>query len=158
MTIVLDAMGSDNYPEPEVKAAYLAARELQEEIILVGQEEKLKPLMNQHSDSALVRLVHAPDVLKMTDKPARNARKKAENSMAVGMELVKTGQADAFVTAGNTGGAMANGLFRLGRIRGVKRPALTTILPTRTGSVIALDIGANADCKPLYLLQFGVMG
>lgn len=158
MTIVLDAMGSDNFPEPEVKAAYLAANELQEKIILVGQEEKLKPLMELQPASSLVQLVHAPEVLKMTDKPARNARQKAENSMAVGMELVKAGQADAFVTAGNTGGAMANGLFRLGRIRGVKRPALTTILPTRTGSVIAVDIGANADCKALYLLQFGIMG
>jgi glycerol-3-phosphate acyltransferase PlsX len=95
----------------------------------------------------------------MMDKPSRSARGKAMNSMAVGMDLIKTGEADAFVTAGNTGGAMANGLFRLGRIRGVKRPALTVYLPTLTGDhCVVLDIGANTECKPLYLRQFAIMG
>jgi glycerol-3-phosphate acyltransferase PlsX len=78
--------------------------------------------------------------------------------MAVGIDLVKSGEADAFVTAGNTGGAMATALFHLGRIRGVKRPALTALFPVRTGRCVVLDIGANADCKPEYLLQFAVMG
>jgi len=158
MAIVLDAMGSDDFPNPEIDAAFLAAEQLQTEIILVGQEEKLTPLMDKHPPTSKVRVVHAPEILEMTDKPARNARRKADNSMAIGMDLVKTGQADAFVTAGNTGGAMANGLFRLGRIRGVKRPALTTVLPTKTGAAVAVDIGANADCKPQFLLQFGIMG
>lgn len=158
MAIVLDAMGSDRFPDPEVEAAFLAADQLQTEIILVGQQQRLQPLIDQNPGNDRVQLVHAPEVLEMTDKPARNARRKADNSMAVGMDLVKSGQADAFVTAGNTGGAMANGLFRLGRIRGVKRPALTTVLPTQTGSAVAVDIGANADCKPLFLLQFGIMG
>lgn len=158
MPIVLDAMGSDNFPLPEVDAAYQAAALLDTKILLVGQEERLKPLMAEHSPDSRVELVHAPEILEMGDKPARNARRKADNSMAVGMDLVKEGRADAFVTAGNTGGAMANGLFRLGRIPGVKRPALTTVLPNRTGFAIAVDIGANADCKPLYLLQFGIMG
>jgi len=158
MAIVLDAMGSDRFPDPEVEAAFLAADQLQTEIILVGQQQRLQPLIDQYPGNDRVQLVHAPEVLEMTDKPARNARRKADNSMAVGMDLVKSGQADAFVTAGNTGGAMANGLFRLGRIRGVKRPALTTVLPTQTGSAVAVDIGANADCKPLFLLQFGIMG
>ncbi len=158
MAIVLDAMGSDDFPNPEIDAAFLAAEQLQTEIILVGQEEKLTPLMDKHPPTSKVKVVHAPEILEMTDKPARNARRKADNSMAIGMDLVKTGQADAFVTAGNTGGAMANGLFRLGRIRGVKRPALTTVLPTKTGAAVAVDIGANADCKPQFLLQFGIMG
>lgn len=158
MPIVLDAMGSDNYPVPEVEAAFQAAALLDTKILLVGQKEKLHPLMAEHTPDPRVELIHAPEVLEMGDKPARNARRKADNSMAVGMDLVKDGTADAFVTAGNTGGAMANGLFRLGRIAGVKRPALTTILPTRQGYAIAVDIGANADCKPLYLLQFGIMG
>jgi glycerol-3-phosphate acyltransferase PlsX len=158
MPIVLDAMGSDNFPLPEVAAAYEAAALLDTKILLVGQEEKLKPLMAEHPADPRVELIHAPEILEMGDKPARNARRKADNSMAVGMDLVKEGAAEAFVTAGNTGGAMANGLFRLGRIPGVKRPALTTILPTRQGYAIAVDIGANADCKPLYLLQFGIMG
>ena len=158
MPIVLDAMGSDNFPLPEVAAAYEAAALLDTKILLVGQEERLKPLMAEHPADPRVELIHAPEILEMGDKPARNARRKADNSMAVGMDLVKEGKADAFVTAGNTGGAMANGLFRLGRIPGVKRPALTTVLPTRQGYAIAVDIGANADCKPLFLLQFGIMG
>ncbi len=158
MPIVLDAMGSDNFPIPEVEGAYLAAAELDTKILLVGQEERLKPLIANQPDDPRVELIHAPEILEMGDKPARNARRKADNSMAIGMDLVKEGRADAFVTAGNTGGAMANGLFRLGRIPGVKRPALTTVLPTRTGFAVVVDIGANADCKPLFLLQFGIMG
>jgi glycerol-3-phosphate acyltransferase PlsX len=94
----------------------------------------------------------------MGDKPASNARRKSQTSMAVGIDLIKTGQAEAFVTAGNTGGAMATALFHLGRIRGVKRPALTGLFPVRGGYCVVLDIGANADCKPEYLLQFAVMG
>ncbi len=158
MPIVLDAMGSDNYPAPEVEAAFQAADLLDTKILLVGQEERLIPLMAEHKPDPRVVLIHAPEILEMGDKPARNARQKADNSMAVGMDLIKEGTADAFVTAGNTGGAMANGLFRLGRIPGVKRPALTTVLPTRQGFSITVDIGANADCKPLFLLQFGIMG
>jgi glycerol-3-phosphate acyltransferase PlsX len=158
MPIVLDAMGSDNFPLPEVEAAYQAAATLDTKIYLVGQKEKLQPLLEDKPQDPRVDLIHAPEILEMTDKPARNARRKADNSMAVGMDLVKAGKAEAFVTAGNTGGAMANGLFRIGRIPGVKRPALTTALPTKSGFAIAVDIGANADCKPHYLLQFGIMG
>ena len=158
MRIVLDAMGSDTHPNPEVKAAFQASQHFDLDILLVGQEEKLKPLMAEQGSSAKVHLIHAPEVLEMTDKPARSARRKSDNSMAMGMDLVKKGEADAFVTAGNTGGAMVNALFRLGRIRGVKRPALSAILPTKTGHAALIDIGANADCKPLFLLQFGIMG
>ncbi len=159
MRIILDAMGSDRHPEPEIHAAVEAARLFGDEIILVGKEDVLRPRLEAlNTTGAPVRIVHAPEVLEMTDKPARSARTKAQNSMAVGMELLKAGEGDAFVTAGNTGGAMANALFRLGRIRGVKRPALATRFPTRKGYCVVLDIGANAECKPEYLLQFAVMG
>jgi glycerol-3-phosphate acyltransferase PlsX len=158
MPIVLDAMGSDNYPIPEVSGALKAAELLDTKIFLVGQEERILPLLKDQPADPRVELIHAPEILEMGDKPARNARRKADNSMAIGMDLVKEGKAEAFVTAGNTGGAMANGLFRLGRIPGVKRPALTTILPTKNGHAVLVDIGANADCKPLFLLQFGIMG
>jgi glycerol-3-phosphate acyltransferase PlsX len=94
----------------------------------------------------------------MTDKPVENARRKAQNSMAVGMDLIKSRQGDVFVTAGNTGGAMVNALFRIGRIPGVKRPALTALFPVRNGKCVVLDIGANVDCKPEYLAQFAIMG
>lgn len=158
MRIVLDAMGSDNHPMPELEAAKMAVQSWEDEITLVGQEEKLTPYIKGTPEERKILIVHAPEVLKMTDKPSRTARAKAQNSMAVGMELLKSGDADAFVTAGNTGGAMANALFRLGRIRGVKRPALTAIFPVENGHCVVLDIGANAECKPEYLLQFAIMG
>lgn len=159
MRIVLDAMGSDNYPDPEVAAAVEAAKLFGDEIALVGHQDQLNPRLAALGGSDKVKIVHAPEVLEMSDKPARSARGKAENSMAVGMDLLKSGEGDAFVTAGNTGGAMANGLFRLGRIRGVKRPALTVLLPVVGGGhCVVLDIGANAECKPEYLRQFAVMG
>lgn len=159
MRIVLDAMGSDLHPDPEIQGAVDAARTLGSEIILVGQEEVLAAKLKQIPGvPASIHIVHAAEVLAMTDKPSRSARHKAQNSMAIGMDLVKDGQADAFVTAGNTGGAMANALFRLGRIRGVKRPALTALFPVRNGYCVVLDIGANTDCKPGYLLQFAQMG
>jgi glycerol-3-phosphate acyltransferase PlsX len=159
MRIVLDAMGSDNHPEPELQAAVEAAQLFGDEIILVGQEERLADrLREMGGGNPGVRIVHAPEVLEMADKPAENARRKAQNSMAVGMQLVKTGNADAFITMGNTGGAMATALFTLGRIRGVKRPALTALFPVKGGHCVVLDIGANAECKPEYLMQFAVMG
>ena len=158
MRIVLDAMGSDTYPDPEVEAAVEAVKKFGDEIILVGNEDLLKPKLEFYGGDDKIKLVHAPEVLEMSDKPASSARGKALNSMAVGMDLVKSGDGDAFVTAGNTGGAMANGLFRLGRIRGVKRPALTGVFPVQGGQCVVLDIGANADCKPEYLVQFALMG
>ncbi len=159
MRIVLDAMGSDTYPEPEVQAAIEAKQLFGDEVILVGHQDKLWPRLKALAgERPPVKVIHAPEVLEMGDKPAASARHKAENSMAVGMELLKAGEADAFVTAGNTGGAMANALFRLGRIRGVKRPALTALFPVKTGYCVVLDIGANADCKPEYLVQFALMG
>jgi len=161
--IVIDAMGSDNYPLPDVLGAIMAAREYGVEIILVGDETKIRPLLEERNIGDLpIRIVHAPEMLTMKDKGedlAFKARHKdVKNSMAVGIDLVKKGEADAFVTAGNTGAAMVTALFRLGRIRGVDRPALAPIFPTATGSCVVLDIGANPDCKPENLMQFGIMG
>ena len=146
-------------PGPEIQGALDAARDFGEEIILVGNEELVGPRLAELNKSGLpVRIVHAPDVLEMTDKPVDGARKKPLNSMAVGLELVKTGQGSAFVTAGNTGGAMFNGLRTLGRIKGVQRPGLTAVFPTKTGFCAVVDIGANADCRPEFLVQFAIMG
>ncbi len=158
MRIVLDAMGSDNHPAPEVQAAFEAYKLFGDEIILVGHQDKLAPYLPEADKRRGVRLVHAEETLEMTDKPAENARRKAQNSMAIGIDLLKAGEAEAFVTAGNTGGAMATALFHLGRLRGVKRPALTGLFPVRNGHCVVLDIGANADCKPEYLLQFAILG
>jgi glycerol-3-phosphate acyltransferase PlsX len=161
--IVVDAMGSDNFPTPDVEGAVMAAREYGVEIILVGDEAKIKPVLDaQNAGSLPIRIVHAPEMLTMEDKGEKlvlKARSKdAKNSMAVGIDLVKNGEADAFVSMGNTGAGMVNALFRLGRIRGVDRPALAPIFPTATGTCIVLDIGANPDCKPENLLQFGILG
>jgi glycerol-3-phosphate acyltransferase PlsX len=159
MRIVIDAMGSDTHAEPEIQAVVEASKTMRDEFILVGREEEIRARLRMFSLSyPSIRVVDAPEVLEMTDKPAENARRKSQNSMAVGMDLIKSGEGDAFITAGNTGGAMATALFRLGRIRGVKRPALSGLFPVRGGYCVVLDIGANADCKPEYLLQFAVMG
>lgn len=161
--IVVDAMGSDTYPTPDVEGAVMAAREYGVEIILVGDETKIKPVLDKQNTQGLnIRVVHAPEILSMEDKGEalvlKARAKDAKNSMAVGMDMVKNGEADAFVTAGNTGAGMVSALFRLGRIRGVDRPALAPIFPTATGSCVVLDIGANPDCKPENLLQFGILG
>ena len=159
MQIVLDAMGSDNYPYPEVEAAVETAAMFGEEILLVGQEPVLAPLLEEYNPKkAPVTIVHAPDVFEMADKISGSSLRRSENSMGVGMDLVKNGGADAFVTAGNTGGAMAIGLTRLGRIRGVKRPALCALIPVKGGKAVILDIGANAICKPEFMAQFAIMG
>ena len=161
--IVVDAMGSDNFPVPDVEGAVMAAREYGVEIILVGDEAIIKPVLDAQNAGGLpIRIVNAPEMLTMEDKGENlvlKARSKdAKNSMAVGIDLVKNGEADAFVTAGNTGAGMVTALFRLGRIRGVDRPALAPIFPTATGTCVVLDIGANPDCKPENLFQFGILG
>ena len=159
MRIILDAMGSDTHPTPEVQAAIEASQTFGDEILLVGPADLLRERIKTASgNTTKVRVIHAPEVIEMTDKPAENARRKAQNSMTIGMELIKSGDGDAFVTAGNTGGAMATALFSLGRIRGVKRPALTALFPVKGGHCVVSDIGANAECKPEYLLQFAIMG
>ncbi len=159
MPIVLDGMGSDQYPEPEIQAAVLAASELGEEILLVGNQEILEPKLKAATKSNLpIRIVHAPDMVDMDDKAVDSARKKPENSMAIGMQLVKNGEAQAFVTAGNTGAAYFHAVTILRRMQGISRPALTTSIPTRKGRCVFLDTGANADCRPEFLLDFAVLG
>ncbi len=163
MHIVLDAMGSDTCPEPEVAAAVEAARLFGEEIVLVGPAEELKSrLKSLDAPNGSVHLVDATDTISMSDKGLALAlkakRRNSKTSMAVGIDLVKSGQADAFVTAGNTGGAMATAYFRLGTIPGVERAGLTATFPVKDGFCIVLDIGANPDCKPEHIVQFAIMG
>jgi glycerol-3-phosphate acyltransferase PlsX len=163
MRIVLDAMGSDKFPEPDVEGGVLAAREYGVEIIFVGDEAILQPALARRDTTGLqLRIIHAPEMLTMEDKGMALAlkakRKNARNSMAIGMDLLKQGEAQAFVTAGNTGAAGATAYFRLGTLPGIDRPALAPAFPTRTGTCVVLDIGANPDCKPENLLQFGIMG
>jgi glycerol-3-phosphate acyltransferase PlsX len=152
-------MGSDAHPVPDVAGAVLAAREFDEEIILVGDEKQIQAELARHETDGLnIRIQHASQVIEMTDKPGEASRAKKDSSMHVGLGLVKDGQADAFVSAGNTGGILAVSLlYTLRRIKGVKRPALGVLFPTVERPLL-IDNGANADCKPEYLLQFGLMG
>lgn len=161
--IVVDAMGSDEHPVPDVRGAVLAAREYGVEVILVGDEARIGPLLADLKPGNLpLRVVHAPEVLTMEDKGMalvlKARRPDSKNSMAVGLDLVKRGEADAFVTAGNTGAAAVTAYFRLGTIPGVERPGLAPVFPTASGSCVVIDVGANPDCKPENLLQFAIMG
>jgi glycerol-3-phosphate acyltransferase PlsX len=159
MRIVLDAMGSDDHPVADVAAAVMAAREWHDKIIIVGSEDVIHQELAKHDTSGLLlEVVHASEVIEMDDDPAQAARMKKGSSMHVGMKLVHDGLADAYVTAGNTGGVLAVATFTLRRISGIKRAALTGIFPLPAGEIVVLDVGANADCKPLYLFQFAMMG
>ena len=160
MRIVLDAMGSDDRPIPDVEGAVLAAREYGETIILTGDENIIRTELKKYDTASLKIEVHpANEQVLMTDKPSLVMKSKPQSSMHVGMNLVRDGKADAFVTMGNTGAAHAIAtLSTLRRIPGVKRPALTAIYPIRGHETILLDIGANADSKVEWLEQFAVMG
>jgi phosphate acyltransferase len=159
MKIVLDAMGGDFAPAVNVEAAVNSAREFGYEIVLVGKQEVVRPLLVQYNTANLtLPIVHAPEVIEMGEHPAAAVKAKKKSSMVVGLDMIKRGEADAFVTMGNTGGALAGALFHLGRIPGIHRPALSAVYPTVKGWCLILDVGANADCKPDYLVQFALMG
>jgi glycerol-3-phosphate acyltransferase PlsX len=159
MKIAIDAMGSDGHPLPDVEGAVQAAREYGIEMVLVGNPDVVEPELAKHQVSGLaLPLVHASQIIEMHEHPAAAARTKKDSSMVVGIKLLKEGQVDAFVSAGNSGGVLASALFYLGRIKGVKRPALSSVFPTLKGTCFMLDLGANTDCRPEHLLQFALMG
>jgi glycerol-3-phosphate acyltransferase PlsX len=159
--IALDAMGSDRAPKPEVEGAIHAARNYGVRVLLVGPEATIKAELDRHPSAARLPLeiVHASEVISMEDKAVQAVRSKRDSSMRVGLRLVREGQAAGFVTAGNTGAAMATAKMVLGALHGVDRPALAAVFPTAPGTAaILLDVGANVDCKPHNLEQFAVMG
>ncbi len=159
MTIILDAMGSDDYPHPEIEAAVNFCKREKTKLILVGNEDLIhQELMKYDYQENSFEIVHAPEVVEMWDKPVESARAKPNNSMAIGIQQLMNKNQDAFVTAGNTGGAMFNAIRTLGRIKGVERPALPAFIPTKSGKAVAVDVGVNVDCKPEFLLQFALFG
>lgn len=159
MTIILDAMGSDNYPHPEVEAAVKYVTQHNEKLVLVGNEEIIQKELEKYTyPKELLEIVHAPEIVEMWDKPVESARAKPNNSMAIGIKQLQNKDSDAFVTAGNTGGAMFNAIRTLGRIKGVERPALPAVIPTKSGKAVAVDVGVNVDCKAEFLLQFALYG
>jgi glycerol-3-phosphate acyltransferase PlsX len=158
--IALDAMGSDRAPKPEIEGAIHAARHYGVRVLLVGPEATIKAELDRHPTASRlpIEIVHASEYITMEDK-VEAIRGKRDSSMRVGLRLVREGRAGGFVTAGNTGAAMATAKMVLGAIPGVDRPALAAVFPTAPGTAaILLDVGANVDCNPQNLEQFAVMG
>ena len=157
--IAIDCMGGDHGPSVTVPAAIrFLAEQPAANLILVGQEEVLRPLLAGHAQDSRVRLVHATEVVGMDESPSLALRNKKDSSMRVAINLVKQGEADACVSAGNTGALMAISRFVLKMLPGIERPAICAPLPTINGHTHMLDLGANVDCGPAHLLQFGIMG
>src|SRR5271168_4756247 len=159
--IALDAMGSDRRPKPEIEGAIQAARHYDVRVLLVGPEETLRKELARHPSAGElpIEVVHASEVITMDDKAVQAVRSKRDSSMRVGLRLVRDRRASGFITAGNTGAAMATAKMVLGAIPGVDRPALAAVFPTAIGTIASLlDVGANVDSKPHNLEQFAVMG
>jgi len=161
MKIVLDAMGGDHAPGVVIDGAVMAAREYGIEILLVGREEAIQTELARHNTEGLkLPIIHADEVVEM-EEHTDAVKRKPNSSMVVGIKLVRDGQADAFVSAGNSGAVMAAAILRgigVGRIRGIRRPALGSYYPAALTPVFLLDIGAQTECKTEYLLQFAQMG
>ncbi len=157
MKLAVDGMGGDKAPQAIVEGVMQALEELDDiEILLYGREDAMKPYLKAHPR---LTVIHCEEVVEGDDDPARAVRRKKDSSMARMLEAVAEGTADACLSAGNTGALMAGGLFKVGRIEGVQRPALATTLPTIDGKgFLMLDLGANADAKPEHLLQYAIMG
>lgn len=160
MRIAVDAMGGDHAPSTIVEGAVLAAREYGVEIILVGQEERVRAELVKYDDhrNLHITIQHADEVVEMDDVPAKAVRTKRHSSMKIGLDLVKSKEADAFVSAGNTGAVLAYATLTLRPLKGVDRPAIAVQLPSLKGPSILIDAGANVDCKPIQMFQFGIMG
>jgi len=160
ITIAVDAMGGDHAPRPEVEGSVLAAQEYGVRVMLVGQPDVIRAELARHSrPSVAIDIVPATEVITMEDHPAQAFRRKKDSSVHVGQRLVKNDQADAFVSAGNTGAVMTAAKFILGTLPSVDRAALAAPFPNAKGGVsVLLDVGANVDSKPEHLLQFAVMG
>lgn len=161
MKIAIDAMGGDNAPEAIVQGAVQAARDFGLTVQLIGQPAAIEAELVKYQIAGLdLPIIPAREVITMDEHPAAAVKSKRDSSMAVATRLVKSGASDAVISAGNSGGMLATALFELGRIAGIRRPALSTLFPNESvhGQCLILDVGANVDAKPEYLLQFGLMG
>lgn len=161
VTIALDAMGGDHFPQPEVEGAIQAAKDFAIRVILVGQEALVLKELNRHAEwkSLPIEIRHASEQITMEDSASRAVRTKKDSSIRVASRLVREGEAQGVVSAGNTGAVMATAKMVQGMLAGVDRPALASAFPTRNGSsAVMLDVGANVDCTPHMLAQFAIMG
>ena len=160
MKMILDGMGGDHAPASVVEGAVLALREMEHEIVLVGQEQLIKEELKKYKyDEKRISIVDAREVITNDEAPVRAVRSKKDSSIVKGINLVKSGEGDIFISAGSTGALLSGGLFILGRIQGIDRPALASIYPIIGGRAsLLVDAGANSECKPNNLLEFGIMG
>ena len=160
MKIILDGMGGDNAPAAIVEGAVLASKEMEHQILIIGDQELINAELDKYKyNSEKISVVHATQAISNDEAPVRAVRSKKDSSIVKGINMVKNGEGDIFVSAGSTGALLAGGLFILGRIQGIDRPALATIYPIVGGiPSLMVDAGANTDCKPNNLLEFGMMG
>ena len=159
MKIVIDAMGGDNAPVATVKGAIEAIKNYDIDVILAGNESMIKEQLAEYDyTKEKIEIIHCSEIITNEDRPVSAIREKKDSSMVVALKLVKEKKADAIVSAGNTGALLAGGLLILGRIKGIDRPALAPPYPTTDGISVLIDGGANSDCKPRNLLEFGIMG
>lgn len=160
MRIVLDGMGGDHAPESVVEGAVMASKEIEHQILITGPVDLINSELSKYEyDQNKILVIDATEVISCDEAPVRAVRSKKDSSLVVGINLVKDGKADAFISGGSTGAILAGGLFILGRIKGIDRPALASIYPILgKHASLLLDAGANAECKPNNLMEFGIMG
>ena len=161
MAIAVDAMGGDRPLTVQVEAAVKTVKDFGIEVIIVGAEAQINEQLKQYSyDQQKVRVVNSTEIVEMNESPATALRQKKDSSIRVAIDLVKAGEADAVISAGNTGASMAIAKFVLKSVEGIERPAIASLMPSvhRSHPFVLLDVGANTDCKPLYLFQFALMG
>lgn len=160
MKIALDAMGGDKAPVETIKGAVLALKEFKNiELVLVGKKEIIKnELLKYKYDEARIEIRDAREVIEMDEEPMTAVKGKKDSSMNIALELVKNNEAAACVSAGNTGALISASQLKLKRIKGISRPAITTVFPTKKGHMVVLDVGANADCRPEFLDHFAILG
>jgi phosphate acyltransferase len=159
MRIIVDAMGGDNAPLEIVRGTVQAVKELNVDVTLVGDSNKIQEILNSENvDRNKIEIVHTTEVILNDESPTMAIRRKKDSSMVIGMKLLKDGKGDAFISAGSTGALLAGSLFIVGRIKGIDRPALSPVMPGKKGPFLLLDVGANAECKVQNILQFAIMG
>lgn len=159
MRIIVDGFGGDNAPLEVLKGSIQAVSELSLDVTVVGDEKKIRKCAEENSlDISALGIRHAPAVMSVCEEPTKILKECSDTSMAVGLRMLADGEGDAFLSAGSTGALVVGATFIVKRIKGIKRAALATVLPTLSGSCLLLDCGANSDCRPEMLTQFGVMG
>ena len=158
--LVLDAMGGDNAPQAPCEGAVLALREDKDlSIVLAGVPDAIEPYLKDAGDvRERISVLNAPEVISNSESAAMAVRQKRDSAVVRGMLMVREKEADGFVSAGSTGAVLVGGMLRLGRVPGIERPALAPLMPGVRGQFLLIDCGANVDCKPEYLAQFGLMG